>query len=134
MTTPTETPDPRELLKQAIAAGVTFAQSKQLYAERNSERDLAIIAKAREDWHVDGQVEIDDTTITSGSEGDGGDYVLAWVWVDFDDDDAADEGWQFYSSRPEFIEDLARISELVGGTSYESKKEDGNWYVRRLED
>jgi hypothetical protein len=71
----------QELLRQAIDAGATLGCFLSMYAEKNTERDLAIIAKAREVHHREGEIEIDDTTICSGS-GDGGDYVLAWVWVD----------------------------------------------------
>lgn len=36
--------------------------------------------KAKEGFHLDGELEIDDGATVSGS-GDEGDYVQAWVWV-----------------------------------------------------
>lgn len=70
-----------KLLRQAIDEGATFGDFLELYAAANTERDKALIAKARAQHHREGEVEIDDTTICSGTE-DEGDYVLAWVWVD----------------------------------------------------
>jgi hypothetical protein len=74
---------PKQLLQEAIAAGATFSDFLGLYAKKNTDQDEAIIAAAREKWQEGGQIEIDDTTICSGSDGPG-DYVLAWVWVYFD--------------------------------------------------
>jgi hypothetical protein len=71
----------QKLIKDAIAAGATFADFVTEYAKKNTRKDKTMIKKAREQWHREGEVEIDDTTICSGSTGPG-DYVLAWVWVD----------------------------------------------------
>ncbi|CCG43339.1 hypothetical protein [Magnetospirillum molischianum] len=60
-----------------------------------SERELAIVSIAREQHHVDGEVEIDDPAdgIATISEGDGnGAYVLAWVWADFSGTELNKEG------------------------------------------
>lgn len=73
----------QELIRKAIAAGATFGDFIEQYAKKNTDRDNAIIAKARVSHEREGEVEIDDITICSGSDGPG-DYVLAWVWVDFD--------------------------------------------------
>lgn len=73
----------KQLLQEAIKAGATFGEFIELYAEKNTERDLRMIEKARYQHHSEGSVEIDDTTICSGTDEDaGGEYVLAWVWVD----------------------------------------------------
>lgn len=79
---------PQKLLARAIAAGATFSDFITLYAEQNSDQDEEIIAAAREEHHREGEVEIDDPTICSGSGGPG-DYVLAWVWVDFDKEETS---------------------------------------------
>lgn len=75
----------QEHLDAAVAAGLTFADCVKTFAARNTARDLVRIANAREQHHQDGEVEIDDVTVASGSEGEGGDYVLAWVWASDDD-------------------------------------------------
>lgn len=73
--------NPRTLLKAAVKAGLTFGDCVEEFSKKNTSREEYLIEKAREEHHRDGELEIDDMTITSGSEGDGGDYVLAWVWV-----------------------------------------------------
>lgn len=77
------------LLAQAIDQGLTFADCVAAFAGRTTERQRHLIDKARRIHHREGEIEIDSTTITSGS-GDQGDYVLAWVWVD-DDQEAGDD-------------------------------------------
>jgi hypothetical protein len=77
---------PQQLLVRAIKAGATFSDFMTVYAEHRKDdptHEDEIIAAAREQWHEDGKIEIDDNTICSGSSG-AGDYVLAWVWADFD--------------------------------------------------
>lgn len=59
---------------------VTVKMSKQ--------RKQQIIAKARELYAEEGQIEIDDNARFSSAEkegGDGGTYVQAWVWIDYSD-------------------------------------------------
>lgn len=51
-----------------------------------SERDCRIIAQARDSHHCDGEVEIDDLTLVSGTDLPHGDYVLAWVWSEIEPD------------------------------------------------
>lgn len=133
-------PTPQELLQRAIDAGATFGEFLTLYAAKNTEHDRAFIAKARELHASEGQLEIDDNAICSGSEG--GEYVLAWVWVDADDVDEDDgegeedaDGWVFYDIGEAFVENLACIEELIGSTLYESKMEtDKSWWIRRVVD
>lgn len=62
-----------------------------LWLTHAEQRDLAIAAedairaRAREMYHDEGTLEIDDNAIVSQSEG--GCYVAAWVWVADDDTD-----------------------------------------------
>lgn len=74
-----------DLLKQAIAAGLTFGTCVEVFAAQPdpdaTEDREAIIERARDEHQSDGEVEIDDPTIVSWSS-DGGAYVMAWVWVD----------------------------------------------------
>lgn len=72
---------PQEQLTAAIAAGLTFADCVKAFAGKHSPNEAKYVAAARDVWHKEGEIEIDDTTICSGSSGPG-DYVLAWVWID----------------------------------------------------
>lgn len=78
----------REKLLTLIDEGLTFAECVQAFYDRQDkgERTARIIEKAREQWHRDGDIELDDNAIVSGSTGNG-DYVMAWVWV-YDDEEA----------------------------------------------
>lgn len=42
--------------------------------------DETIRTLASDEWHRDGEIEIDSDAVVSRSE-DGGAYVAAWVWV-----------------------------------------------------
>lgn len=54
--------------------------------ELNAEREKWV-ERAREQCHSDGEVEIDaDATISETDETEGGQYVLAWVWVSGEDE------------------------------------------------
>ena len=68
------------LLQKMIDEGLTFGAVINAFAARNSDYENALIERAREEHYREGEVEIDDTSICSGSD-DAGDYVLAWVWV-----------------------------------------------------
>jgi len=50
--------------------------------------EQAVRKKAREIYHEEGTLEIDDDAIVSQSEG--GCYVAAWVWVPDEDESDAD--------------------------------------------
>ncbi len=68
-----------------IDAGLTFGQALNQFAarQRRDEPELdAYVARAREQWHRDGEVEIDDPGVIVSAGADAGAYVLAWVWVD----------------------------------------------------
>lgn len=69
------------LLQQAIEAGLTFADCVAEFAKDQTDRQRRRIELAREQYEREGTVEIDDTTICSGSGCEDGDYVMAWVWV-----------------------------------------------------
>ena len=57
----------------------------------NTPADLQIIEQASKKWESEGELEIDEPTLVSGS--DDGAYVLAWVWVyhEKNEDDEDDE-------------------------------------------
>ena len=72
-----------EHIKELMTAnGLTFSDCIRAFAAPN---DHPAIVKARETIARDGEIEIDDHTLISGSDGPG-EYVLAWVWVDLADD------------------------------------------------
>lgn len=68
-------------LRQLIANGLGFGEVVQVFAEPNTEDQKRLIELAREKFVREGELEIDDATLTSGSD-DHGDYVLAWAWID----------------------------------------------------
>lgn len=45
------------------------------------------IQAARDQYHVDGEVEIDDTDVMVSPGEDPGVYVSAWVWVDIPEEE-----------------------------------------------
>ncbi len=54
-------------------------------AKKRTKTEDQYIALAREQWHKEGEVEIDDNAKVSLSEDQSsirGAYVQAWVWVD----------------------------------------------------
>lgn len=69
-----------ELVKQLEtlkAQGLLFSECLGVFGVN---RDTDPYAKAaHEKYHRDGAIEIDTTTVLSDS--DGGNYVLAWVWI-----------------------------------------------------
>jgi len=71
--------DYQRALKRLQAKGLTFADCVRAYG---IERDSDPLCKAAHAMYgEEGKIEIDSTTVRSGS-GDDGDYVMAWVWVD----------------------------------------------------
>lgn len=74
-------PDRDQLLRQLRrlqAKGVVFDDCIEVFGEVTARSPVALAAKQR--VHESGQLEIDDHTVVS--ESDGGAYVLAWVWQD----------------------------------------------------
>ncbi len=67
--------DVRELL---AAHGLTFADCVRAFAADDGD---PLVEAARKQHHCEGEIEIDQMTVRSGSDGPG-DYVMAWVWVD----------------------------------------------------
>lgn len=73
---------------------VNAAKEVRSFTKHYTDEDLN---KYREEWVAraedlhgrDGEVEFDSDSTVSGSEG--GEYVLAWVWVADDDDDEDEE-------------------------------------------
>jgi len=49
-----------------------------------NDRNSSIIALARDEYHREGECEIDDNAVVSEGD-DNGAYVSAWVWVSFID-------------------------------------------------
>ena len=73
--------------------GLKFADCVKFFANRDGderkantreerERHQSIVQMAKDEYHRDGEVEVDDTTVLSEGE-DNGAYVCAWVWVGF---------------------------------------------------
>lgn len=72
----------RQAVEALLDQGVTLADVIRVCAERDaSAESRRLIQLARAQWHREGEIEIDEPTVVSGSD-DAGDYVLAWVWVD----------------------------------------------------
>jgi hypothetical protein len=59
---------------------VKFADCVEAFATDNNNPHVAI---ARNEYHRDGEIEIDDRVVVS--ESDHGAYVMAWIWVDTPD-------------------------------------------------
>ena len=66
--------------------GINFSDCLQFFARQNDDRAKRLIAEAQKKFHRDGELEIDEGTITAGCDSTHrpGDYILAWVWVDDD--------------------------------------------------
>lgn len=67
-------------LEALIDAGLVFADAVAAFSARQSDTDRKFVRQARVEWEKEGQIEIDDNAIASGST-DRGDYVMAWLWV-----------------------------------------------------
>lgn len=76
----------KDRLVELIKEGATFPDFIQAWLEVDppSEKQIKLIAKARELYQEYGDLEFDDQTIASGST-DNGDYILCWKWVDNDE-------------------------------------------------
>ena len=64
----------------------TRTSSEEGIADAAFDRECRIIQLARQEYHIEGECEIDDTAQVSEGDGNGA-YVQAWVWVDFSDTD-----------------------------------------------
>lgn len=53
--------------------------------------DQQLIEKARKQYESEGYVEFDDTPAISMPPDDGGAYVQAWVWVEYDEEKEEDD-------------------------------------------
>ncbi|MFC5342909.1 hypothetical protein ACETK8_20075 (plasmid) [Brevundimonas staleyi] len=74
-----------DALDRLIADGLTFGQALNRFAALQRRDEPALdryVDRARETWHRDGAVEIDDPGVIVSDSEDPGAYVLAWVWVD----------------------------------------------------
>lgn len=73
-----ETQDDRlRALRLLLSEGLTSGEARNVFAEKDQAPFADVIAKAREG--CDDQLEIDD--MPEVSEGEGGCWVAAWVWV-----------------------------------------------------
>ena len=51
--------------------------------------EAQFLARAKENYQVDGEVEFDDDALVSRKDGNpDGVYVQAWVWVEFPEEEA----------------------------------------------
>lgn len=75
--------DTMAMLREAFEKGACMSEALQAHHEAHelSAEDEALLAKARETVHRDGEIELDDYSVPSGNDDPAGDYVLAWVWV-----------------------------------------------------
>lgn len=64
--------------------GLTFSECITAFASLRDETDLAFVSAAQ-DQAEEGELEVDDTAITSRADDDEGCYVMAWVWVPADE-------------------------------------------------
>lgn len=77
------TPEERQAaFTTLVEDGLTFAECMTVFAAKDTDpMHEWYCTEARDTLTREGEVEVDDTTIVSGSD-DNGEYVLAWVWVD----------------------------------------------------
>ena len=68
--------------------GLTFGDCVNFFAEPDG---CPYVKAAREIYHRDGEVEVDDRSVLSQSTDDG-DYVMAWVWVSNEEAGIESEG------------------------------------------
>jgi hypothetical protein len=74
--------------EEALDRLIALARERSQRQTKETQRQDAIYrALAWEEWHRDGEVEVDDNAVVSVSD-DGGAYVQAWVWV-YDPEDEA---------------------------------------------
>ena len=86
--TPTTTPQPTLTHDEIVAAlgtlvsnGLTFSDCIGVFGVDKQTNPYA--KAAADEYLIDGAIEIDDMTVLSDS--DGGNYVMAWVWVSDED-------------------------------------------------
>jgi hypothetical protein len=82
--------DATSVYRRLVAGGFSVSDALAVHAENNTSLDLAYIEAARDTYASGGSIEIDEPTVRSGST-DGGDYVLAWVWVSNSDVEFPDD-------------------------------------------
>jgi len=71
-----------------IYQGLTLSDIISVYAKRRTDEEKALVKKAIEEFHEEGELEIDENAYVSLPETDAkvephtGAYVLGWVWVE----------------------------------------------------
>lgn len=89
----------RDIAEYATRIGLTgktaFPHADQIKVRpvptASVEGEEKLVAKARDEWEREGEVEFDDDPVVSRGE-DNGAYVQAWVWVRDPDDDVVETG------------------------------------------
>ena len=68
-------------------AGLTLADCTQFFSQHRTPTEQEYVVKAKEQFAVEGELEVDDNApVSMSNEADaGGAYVSAWVWVPFED-------------------------------------------------
>lgn len=92
-------------------AGLTFAECINVFGVSS---DMDPYAKAAKAMAREGEIKVDDTTVLSGSDGEG-DYVLCWMWVRNTDAGIA-------SSPALDLEDLQAMGYTIGEDPDQPKK------------
>lgn len=73
----------RYALDGLARAGLIFADCVAFFAQHRSKEELYYVKEAKERYHADGELEVDDdaaVSIPDDSHPEGA-YVAAWVWV-----------------------------------------------------
>lgn len=87
-----KTSDPQgaiDLLRQAIAQGLTVANALSVFTEKRSAAEALFLKEAQEHHGRDGELEFDDNAVVSISE-DRGAYVMGWTWIYLSDIETPD--------------------------------------------
>ena len=73
-------------LEGLARAGLTYADCVAFFAKHRSSEELDYVVAAKDMYHVDGELEVDDNAPVSMGE-DPGAYVAVWVWIPKESDD-----------------------------------------------
>lgn len=84
-----EKPDFAEILRDLIDKGLLFSDCVAAFVD-DTEYGQKMGKLAHDQYHAEGEIEIDLPALLSGSDDNSGDYVMAWVWV-YDPDADEDE-------------------------------------------
>lgn len=65
--------------------GLKFTDCQEFFFEKQAACEAATIQTAKENYHSEGEIEIDRDAIVSRARNGFGAYVQAWVWVPDED-------------------------------------------------